>query len=266
MIRCERVRVRYPASASDAAYALDGVSLSFAAGEMVGILGPNGSGKTTLLAAVNGLLPLESGSITLDGTPIAALRYKERATRMACVPQRPETVPDLPVLSLVLMGRYARLPFWGSYSAQDKALAQEALAATAITHLRDRSAKTLSGGEFQRVLVARALAQGADILLLDEATTGLDAAHAVGVLDAIRKRNRERGCLVLAAIHDLNLAALYCDRLVFLKNGRIHADGPTQEVFTPAILESVYETAFSVIPHPRNGLPQALCLPGGNHA
>ena len=266
MIACQELRVRYPSAASKAGLALDGVSLDFAAGEMVGILGPNGSGKTTLLAAINGLLPLESGSITLDGTPIQTLRHKERATRMACVPQRPETVPDLPVYDMVLMGRYARLRLWGSYSAHDKAQAEEALEATAILHLRGRSAKTLSGGEFQRVLVARALAQGADTLLLDEATTGLDAAHALAVLDTIRKRNREKGCRVLAAIHDLNLAALYCDRLVFLKNGRIHADGPTHTVFTPAILESVYETAFTVIAHPRNGLPQALCLPGENHA
>jgi iron complex transport system ATP-binding protein len=233
---------------------------------MVGLLGPNGSGKTTLLMAINGLLPLESGSITLDGTQVAELRPKARAKRMACVPQRPEAIPDLPVADLVLMGRFAHRPFWSGYSATDRCCAEKALEAAGIAHLRDRSARTLSGGEFQRVLTARALSQGSPTLLLDEPATGLDAAHATAVFSLIRRRNQFDGCRVLAAIHDLNLAALFCDRLVFLKNGRVHADGPTAAVFTAAVLEAVYETSFTVIPHPDCGAPQALYSLESAHA
>ena len=262
MIRCDDVHVRYPGSAKGVPSALRGVSLSIAPGEMVGLLGPNGSGKTTLLRAMAGLLPLAQGRVSLAGRDISAYAHNERAKLMAAVPQRPETVPDLPVAALVLMGRYCHRPFFRSYSADDKEHMRQALGETGIAHLAERSARTLSGGELQRLLVARAFAQASPTLLLDEAATGLDVAHTVAVFDRVRQRNKVQGTRVIAAIHDLNLAALYCDRLIILKNGQVHADGPTAGVFTTASLEAVYENRLAVAPHPVTGAPQAFFLPG----
>ncbi len=258
MIRIRSLTVSYRSGPP----ALSGVSLGIAGGEMVGLLGPNGSGKTTLLRAIAGSLPSAGGEILVDGNPVASLAHKERARRMAFVPQRPEAVPDLTVFETTLMGRYPHRAFMEDYTPEDAAIARRALEDTALSHLAERPVRTLSGGEMQRVFVARAFAQQADILLLDEATTGLDPAHATALLDRVRARNQRRRATVLMAIHDLNLAALYCDRLVFLRRGAVLADGPTREVFTAATLRAVYDAPFLVLNHPANGLPQALSVPG----
>lgn len=257
MIRCNGVTVRY----GNAPPALDGVSLAVRPGEMVGLLGPNGSGKTSLLRAIAGSLIPDAGETLVMGSPALRLSAKERARRMAFVPQRTESVPDFTVFYFALMGRYPHRKFMERHTAEDEAVVLETLAETAVGHLAARPVKTLSGGEFQRVLVARAFAQQTALLLLDEAATGLDPAHATAVFDRVRLRNRARSVTVLTAVHDLNLAALYCDRLVFLKNGAIVADGPTRDVFTASVLEMVYGAPFLVLEHPRNHKPQALLLP-----
>ncbi|MDR1489140.1 MAG: ABC transporter ATP-binding protein [Desulfovibrio sp.] len=238
---------------------LDGVSLRVCPGEFAGLLGPNGSGKSTLLLCLSGLLKKgRTGKILISGEDIAALPEKKRALLVSCLPQRPEFVPPLSAFSLALMGRYARTSFLGAYGAEDRAIAMSALAETGAAYLAERYADSLSGGELQRVLMARTLAQDATVLLLDEATAGLDPAFARSLPEALALRNKKTGLTVLAAMHDLNLAALFCDRLIFLKEGRIMADGPTLEVFNAQTLHSVFSCDFCVINHPRLGRPQVL--------
>ena len=257
MIRCESLTVRYPSGST----ALDGITLTIGKGEMAGILGPNGSGKTTLLRAIAGSLSPVTGGTRCDGKPVLSLSARERARMMAFVPQRPETIPDFTVFDMALMGRYPHRDFLEDYTGEDKKITLRCLEETAVGHLADRPARSLSGGELQRAYVARAFAQDTAVLLLDEAATGLDPAHAMAVFGHVRRRNKEREVTVLAAIHDLNLAALFCDRLIFLRKGEIIGDGPTREVFTPPMLESVYAAPFLVLDHPVLGLPQAMMLP-----
>jgi len=246
---------------SDADDVLRDVSLSVVPGELVGLLGPNGSGKTTLLLVLSGVLAPRSGTVKLGGAPLHRLRPRERARRIAAVPQRPEHIPDLDALSLVLMGRYPHTTLLRGYGPEDHAAAEAALRDTGCAHLAARGARTLSGGELQRVLLARALAQGADTLLLDEATAGLDVARALDILDLLHARHLA-GARIVAAVHDLNLAALYCTRLIFLKRGRVVVDGPVERTFTAAVLSEVYETPVVVRPHPVTGAPQASYVPG----
>ena len=257
MIGIRDLTVRYRGSNP----ALAAVTLAVKPGEMVGLLGPNGSGKTTLLRAIAGSVRPETGDIHIRNENLRALSHKERARCMAFVPQRPDNVPAFTALDLTLMGRYPHRKFLEDYTAEDLAIARRSLGDTDAAHLADRPVGTLSGGELQRVYVARAFAQEAPILLLDEAATGLDPAHATALFGRVRQRNRRDGATVLTAIHDLNLAALYCDRLVFLKNGRVAADGPIHDIFTAETLERVYNAPFLVLEHPVTGLPQALALP-----
>lgn len=257
MIRMESVTVGY--GSRDV---LREIGLSVRAGEMVGLLGPNGSGKTTLLLALSGVLPLKSGQVALNGQPMGSLNAKKQARIMASVPQRLETAFDLRVMSVVLMGRYPYISFLGGYQDQDHRIALEAMEETRTRTFSDRLMGQLSGGELQRVYIARALTQQADILLLDEAASGLDIARKVEIYDLLKAKNRE-GATVVSAIHDLNLAALYCERLVFLKNGRIMLDGPSDRVFTEKNLADIYETEIKISSHPITGAPQAHLVPAG---
>jgi iron complex transport system ATP-binding protein len=189
------------------------------------------------------------------------MRPRERARLVACVPQRVDAVFDMQVRALVLMGRYPHTGFLGGYSTRDQEVAEAAMRGTGVFAFRNRKAGQLSGGEFQRVLMARALAQETELLFLDEAGSGLDIGHKVEIYDLVRQRNRQ-GSTVLSVIHDLNLAAAYCDRLIFLKDGRVVEDGPTRTVFTEQILSRVYETDVLVAAHPGTGVPQCFLVPG----
>ncbi len=242
-------------------FVLEDVSLSISRGEMVGLLGPNGSGKTTLLQALSGTLPLRGGNVLIGDRSVHAMRPRERARLVACVPQRVDAVFDMQVRALVLMGRYPHTGFLGGYSTRDQEVAEAAMRGTGVFAFRNRKAGQLSGGEFQRVLMARALAQETELLFLDEAGSGLDIGHKVEIYDLVRQRNRQ-GSTVLSVIHDLNLAAAYCDRLIFLKDGRVVEDGPTRTVFTEQILSRVYETDVLVAAHPGTGVPQCFLVPG----
>jgi len=237
------------------------VSLHLAPGEFAALLGPNGSGKTTLLLALAGLLPAMSGGVEIGGRALARLPVRERARLVSCVPQGATPPPGYTVRELVRMGRFASSGFWGGYGPEDEAAAQTALADARCLDLAERQAAELSGGEFQRVLLARALCQGRGALLLDEATSALDLARRVEAFDLLAAQNRQ-GSTVFTAVHDLNLAALYCPRLIFLKAGRIALDGPTAAIFTEANLKDIYETDIRVAPHPVTGAPQAHLVPG----
>lgn len=255
MIRLENVSVGHGGRA-----VLEDVSFRVARGEAVGLLGPNGSGKTTLLLTLAGALPLLSGSVALAGKPLHALRPRERARLAASVPQQ-AAPPELRVLSVALMGRYAHTSFLGGYSQEDRTKARAALEETGCGHLAQRRADRLSGGEWRRVLLARALAQEADLLLLDEAASGLDPARQAETANLLLARNAA-GLTMLSAIHDLNLAALTCRRLLFLKNGRLALDGAVDDVFTEQHLSEIYETRILVSRHPLLGAPQAHLAPG----
>lgn len=239
---------------------LHGLNLAASAGETVALLGPNGSGKTTLLRTLSGVLPPMCGDIVF-GTGmrtihLTSMSARQRARHVAVVPQRIEHLPHIRVRDMVLLGRYAYLSWWGSYNAADYKAADEALELTGAHALSRRYIEELSGGELQRVLLARALTQQTPILLLDELSAGLDVARMKELFDLLELRRRAGTCVV-TVMHDLNLAALYATRLVGLQAGRILFDGQVAEVFTEEYLSTLYETPIHVFPHPVCPVPQA---------
>ncbi|WP_137994671.1 ABC transporter ATP-binding protein [Streptomyces vilmorinianum] len=236
---------------------LHGVDLIAHPGETVGLVGPNGSGKTTLLRCVYGTLAPTSGRALLDGEDLHALGPKARARRIATVPQDSGGDVELTVRELVALGRSPHKRFWEGDTGEDVARAESALARVGIAELADRPYPSLSGGERQRALVARALVQDPALLVLDEPTNHLDIRYQLEILGLVR----DLGTTNLLALHDLNLAALYCDRLYVLAGGRVVAEGPPAEVLTPGLLATVYGVEAEVIPHPRTGAPTVLYLP-----
>ena len=243
---------------------LSGLSFQVRGGEFVGILGPNGSGKSTLLLSLAGVLPYRRGAIQVGGEEIASTPPRRRARVMASVPQRSEISFPFKCLTMVLMGRYPYLSRWGGYTPEDHQAALKAMEETDTLHLAERPITQVSGGEAQRVILARALCQSTEILLLDEATSSLDAAKKVQVFDLLRRKNAS-GVTVLCAMHDLNLAALYCRRLIFLKDEKIVLDGPTADTFRDENLSEIYETDIRTSRHPVTGTPQAHFVPGSDH-
>lgn len=242
---------------------LKGISLEVESGEMVGVLGPNGSGKTTLLLALAGVIPIRDGTIRLGGKDISKLARRETARQVASVPQRSDVSFPFRCLSVVLMGRYPHLDAWGGYSQEDIEIALDAMEETGVLQLAERPIREVSGGEAQAVTIARALAQQSVILCMDEATSNLDVARKIRIFDLLVEKNR-KGATLLCVMHDLNMAALYCSRLVFLKDGQVVLDGPTDDVFNDENLSRIYETPISVSQHPLTGTPQAHFVPRGN--
>ncbi len=224
---------------------IDGVSLAVSPGETLGVIGPNGSGKSTLLRVLSGVVEPESGEVRLHGRSLAEYSRRELARRIAVVPQ--DTVIDFPfsVTEVVLMGRSPHLGSFAFESDRDVEAAREAMARTGVSAFAQRSIHELSGGERQRVVLARALAQEASILLLDEPGAFLDIRHEVEIYDLLHDLARE-GKAIITVLHDLNLAALYCDRVALLKAGRLFRIGPPSEVITYAALTEVYETEVYV--------------------
>lgn len=241
--------------------ALRDASLALAAGEVVGLVGPNGSGKTTLIRVVTGVVRPSSGHVTIAGRDIERMRQVELARLIAVVPQEPVLPPTFSALACVLMGRTPHLRLLQNEGASDLEAARRAMLATDTWSLTDRLLGELSGGERQRVVVARALAQETPILLLDEPTAHLDLGHQASVLDLMRRFARDEGKAVLAVVHDLTLAARYCDRLVMLRGGSVVATGTPGDVLTPERLRGVYGVNVDVFPHPTTGRP--VVAPGG---
>ena len=225
--------------------ALAGVDLRLEAGSVVGLLGPNGAGKSTLVRAVSGVLAGFSGSVTVAGDDLRKLPRKEVARRIAVVPQEPRFDFPFTALEVVVMGRHPHLGGLAFESARDLEIARQALARCGALHLATRPIDQLSSGERQRIVFARALAQQAPILLLDEPASFLDLRFQVALFDRVRELADE-GTGVVAVLHDLNLAAEYCDRVVLLQGGRVVAAGPTAEVLTYKNLTAVYETEIYV--------------------
>lgn len=216
------------------------LSLSVSGGEMVGLIGPNGAGKTSVLRGLAGLHSLRSGQVLLDGRDVRHLSPSERARSIGYVPQGGTDVWSLTVEEIVLLGRAPHRGWLLPYSAMDRAAVEHALIQTDLLSLRTRPMDKLSGGERQRALIARALAQEARLLLLDEPTANLDFRFQMQVLDLARRLASESGPVVLVAIHDLGMAARYCDRLVLIADGREFASGTPPQVFTPQTLQTVF--------------------------
>ncbi|MFC2022804.1 heme ABC transporter ATP-binding protein [Chloroflexota bacterium] len=253
---------------------MDGVSLGYgrrrvvsdlsfqvSPGEMVGLIGPNGCGKTSIIKALCRVIP-HSGRIFVDGREISAIPRKDLARLLGVVPQNPSLPDAFTVFEVVLMGRNPHLGLLRYESHKDMDIARRAMEKTETDSLAERRMGELSGGERQRVTVARVLAQEPEAILLDEPTANLDISHQVEILGLIRDLCREKGLTVLVALHDLNLAAQYCDRLLLVANGKLHAEGAAWEVITPENIREVYGMESHVYPHPVNRLP--VVLPGGH--
>ncbi|PJA60267.1 MAG: ABC transporter [Rhodobacterales bacterium CG_4_9_14_3_um_filter_71_31] len=220
------------------AEALRGVSLSVAPGEVVGLIGPNGAGKSTLLRAALGLIDA-TGARMLGGDPLERLSPRDRALRAAFLPQEREIGWPLSVAALVALGRAPHRAGLAPLRAADHAAVADAMARMDVARFADRPATQLSGGERARALMARALAQGAPLLMADEPAAGLDPAHQIALMATFRALAGE-GRGVLASLHELGLAARWCDRLAVLDAGRIVAEGPPEAVLTPALLARIY--------------------------
>ncbi len=232
---------------------LDGVSVAVPRGAIVGLLGPNGSGKTTLLRLLSGTLTPAHGRIILDGAPIVALSRRDLARRIAVVPQETHSAFDFSALEIVLMGRYPHLGAFELEGAGDLVIARDALAATGTSALESRAFATLSGGEKQRVVIASALAQASDVLLLDEPTASLDLGFQLDIAALLARLNRERGVTMVVSTHDLNLAATLCTALVLLKAGRVIANGPTRAVLTKEHVRALYGVDADLVYHEEAG-------------
>ncbi len=230
-------------------FAIGPVSMRATSGRVTGIIGANGSGKTTLLKLLGGLLASDEGTVLLDGKELSRIPPSNRARHLAYVPQSHEPAFDFSVEQMVLLGRIPwRGRFGGFENDGDVRSAAEAIELMDLTELRHEPVTQLSGGELQRVLIARAIAQQATTLLLDEPTSHLDVAHQQRVLDVLRQRARTHALAVVASIHDLNLASIYSDRIVALSDGCLAAEGTPSEVLRPDTLEVLYRTRLHVEP------------------
>jgi iron complex transport system ATP-binding protein len=232
---------------------LDGVSAAVARGGLVGILGPNGSGKTTLLRLLGGLLKPSGGRIVLDGADLRTVPRAIVARRMAMVPQETQLAFEYTVLEMATMGRYPHLGAFEVEGPEDLEIAREALRATGTDHLASRLFNTLSGGEKQRVVIAGALAQNPEILLLDEPTASLDLAYQLEIRAILQKLNRERDLTIIVSTHDLNFAASLCRELVLLHQGRVLAAGATETMLEASLIRRLYGVDVDITANPRTG-------------
>lgn len=232
---------------------LRNVSATLCRGRVLGILGPNGSGKTTLLRLLSGTRLPTSGEVLLDGTPLSRLSRRVVARRIAVVPQETHLAFDYTVMEMVLMGRHPHLGMFQLEGPADFAIARDAMRATGTEALEARQFNTLSGGEKQRVVVASALAQAADILLLDEPTASLDLGYQLEIATLIRRLNQERGVTIAVSTHDLNLAASVCTELVMIRDGEVIAAGPTADVLTRDYIRALYDVTADVHEHAASG-------------
>jgi len=227
-------------------------------GTVTAVIGPNGCGKSTLLRALGRLMPVRGGHVLLDGHRIDRMPTREVARLLGILPQSPIAPEGITVGDLVALGRHPHQAWYRQWSSDDEQAVAEALAWTELSELADRPVDTLSGGQRQRAWISMALAQGTDLLLLDEPTTYLDLAHQIDVLDLVERLHAEWGRTVVMVLHDLNLAARYADRLVAMRDGRIVASGPPAEVLTPDLLEQTFSLRAQVLQDPVTGTPMVV--------
>lgn len=255
MLQGTNLAARYPGAPRRA---LDGVTCALEAGRLLAVVGPNGSGKSTLVRALVGLVPLESGTVSLDGRPLVEWSRQDIAAAIGAVSQREETLFSLRVREAVMLGRYPRLGPLAPESTTDHDAVRRALERCDAWDLRDRRTDTLSGGEWQRVRVARALAQEPRALLLDEPTAALDIRHEMELFELVHDLVIG-GLAGLIVTHELNLSARYADRMILLDGGRVVGDGAPAAVITGRVLAPVFRWPLAVTPW-RDGSPQVVPL------
>lgn len=256
ILEAHALSVRYHRQAPRA---LDRVSMSVPGGSLYAVLGPNGSGKSTLMKALLGTVSVEEGEALVGGRPVGRWPRRELARRVGAVSQREATSFPLTVRELVEMGRYPHLGPLRPMGPGDREAVEAALARCDVVPLQHRLVGTLSGGEFQRVRIARALAQEPAALVLDEPTASLDIRHEMGILRLLR-RSADEGVTVLLVTHHLNVAARFADRVLLLHRGRVAAEGSVDEVFRTDVLEGVYEWPLAVATDPATGTPSVTPL------
>jgi ABC-type cobalamin/Fe3+-siderophores transport system ATPase subunit len=252
--------IRLAASAVTAGYGsrvvLQGCSFAVDSGEIVAVVGPNGAGKSTLLRVLAGLLRPTAGNVALDGQELATLSRSTLARRIAVVPQIFDTLFPFTVREVVALGRTARLRPFGRASAGDEAAVERAIDELELEGLASRRIDRLSGGERQRAVLAMALAQEADVLLLDEPTVHLDPTHQIATLDLISALAAKRGLAVCAVLHDLNLASTFASRIVVIAEGRVVREGSPAEVLRADLVRTVFGDGLEVVA--RDGHPAVL--------
>jgi ABC-type cobalamin/Fe3+-siderophores transport system ATPase subunit len=237
---------------------ISGISLEVNSGEVLALIGPNGAGKSTLLRAVSGVVPVQAGLVRTNGDDLLSLSTMQRARALAVVPQIATMPPAFSVWETVLLGRTPYLNFLGQVSEKDEEIARLALARVDALDLAERRVGELSGGEQQRVLLARAMAQSTPILLLDEPTSNLDLHYQVNFMETVSSLAHQDNLAILVALHDLNLAARYSDRIALLVDGKIKAAGTPRQVLTPELISAVYHLPVQVITHPFADAPLVL--------
>ncbi|MDA3624777.1 ABC transporter ATP-binding protein [Saccharopolyspora oryzae] len=240
----------------------DGLDFDVVDGTITAVIGPNGCGKSTLLRALGRLLQPQRGSVLLDGKQIHKMPTREVAKVLGLLPQSPVAPEGLTVADLVARGRHPHQSWYRQWSSDDESAVAEALGMTGISDLADRTLDELSGGQRQRAWLSMALAQGTDLLLLDEPTTYLDLSHQVDVLELVGRLHDESGRTVVMVLHDLNLAARYADRLVAMKDGAVVAEGDPSDVLTEQLLAEVFGLNARVIADPVAGTPMVVPIGG----
>jgi len=242
-------------------FSLRHIDLTVERGEKVALIGPNGSGKTTLIKLAAGVLPPRHGEVLLDGASLKSLSRMEIAQRIAVVPQYFHIPFAFTVGAVVMLGRTPFIRALSGETERDHSMARRAMELIGIEQFSSRTFNELSGGERQKVILAMALAQEPKLLLLDEPTAHLDINHQVAILELVKGLNREQGVTVVGAMHDLNLAALYFDRLVLLKEGAIVADGSPSAVLTERTIYDVFGASVHIDQHPSAKVPHIIILP-----
>ena len=240
---------------------LSNVSLDVSAGEFFVIIGPNGAGKTSLLKVLSGLQKAQKGTVTIKDKNILNYRRRNLSQIMAIVPQHIEVGFPFTVADTVIMGRSPHLGILGMEGENDFHIAEEAMKFTDVSHLTDRKLFQLSGGELQRVIIARAICQQPEIILLDEPTTALDPAHQLKIMDLMEKFRREHGTTIIMVSHDLNLASMYGDRVLLLKSGRVVKTGDPKSVLNKELLEDSYGCRIQVDESPLGGVARVTPIP-----
>ena len=241
-------------------WALKEIDIRVRPGELLGIMGPNGSGKSTLLKVADGILSPQEGKAILKGSPISSYSRSALAREVAMVAQESHFRFSFSALEVVLMGRFPHLGRFRFESKEDMKVVQKALESTDCLHFADRSIDELSGGEKQRVLIARALVQEPAIILLDEPTSFLDLRYKKEIFQLVLTLTKQRGLSVLVVSHDIDLSAQYCDRMVMLKDGRVYSSGGPEDVITASNMEDVYGCPVIVDKNPASGSPRVSLI------
>lgn len=253
MLNVESLSVSYGPRA-----VLHEVSFTVERGEALGLIGPNGAGKSTLIRAVSGVLPARAGRVLVDGRDLSGMAASDLARHVAVVPQARSLPPAFTALETVLLGRTPYLNWFGQISQHDEEIARDAMQRTDTLALAERRVSELSGGEQQRVLLARALAQSTPILLLDEPTSNLDLQYQLSLLEQVRRLAKQDQLCVVMVLHDLNLVARYCDQVALLVDGRITQIGSVDAVLTANVLSQAYHVPLEVLHNTPSGYPVVL--------